>query len=277
MVEKEYYIHRKGILKPTPMSFATFKKCLLYIYQELENDLYFQEATGYHCVDAGDIRGSWGTDIEAFIYLKLKMENIWPIQKNIESFSEATLFTVIEFLFDYVSEPINKSYHSWNNCGWHCSQFDKNKGQKVYRMKINELLKDYKQGYELSNEGIINELAPTGLETIFDEIVQTGDADNIDSRMKNAIAKYRKYGATIDDKKDAVRTLADVLEFLRKEGDKLPSKDDEDLFRIINRFDIRHHNRSQQSEYDKDVWYDWFFYTFLASISVLLKAKNIQK
>ena len=95
--------------------------------------------------------------------------------------------------------------------------------------------------------------------------------------MKNAIAKYRKYGATIDDKKDAVRTLADVLEFLRKEGDKLPSKDDEDLFRIINRFDIRHHNRSQQSEYDKDVWYDWFFYTFLASISVLLKAKNIQK
>ena len=38
------------------------------------------------------------------------------------------------------------------------------------------------------------------------------------------------YSATIDDKKDAVRTLADVLEFLRKEGIRLPDKDDDVLF-----------------------------------------------
>lgn len=88
------------------------------------------------------------------------------------------------------------------------------------------------------------------------------------------LSKYRRYSATIDDKKDAVRTLADVLEFLRREGIKLSDKGDDDLFRIINRFDIRHHNREQQGDYDKEVWYDWMFYTFLSSINVLLKLEN---
>lgn len=271
--KKEYYIARKGILKPLPMDFQLLKKVFLQIYQKFEDDLYFKEATGYNCVDKGVIRGLWGSDIEAFVYLKLKMLNIWPIQKNIENHDEPTLFTVIEFLYDYVSEPINKWYHKWDKCGWHCSEYDKDKGKGVYRSEINELLKDYGRGYQLSNDGKILEVAPKGLEPLFEETTQTDDPNNIDNRVKTAISKYIIYGATIHDKKDAVRSLADVLEFLRKEGYKLSSKDDDDLFKIINGFDIRHHNRSRQSGYDRDIWYDWMFYTFLASIHVLLKVR----
>jgi len=107
-------------LKPEPMDFQLLKKVFLRIYREFEDDLYFQEATGYHCVDVGEVHGSWGcgnSDIEASIYLELGMCDIWPIEKNIENYDEPALFTVIEFLYDYVSEPTDKRYHSWNNCG----------------------------------------------------------------------------------------------------------------------------------------------------------------
>jgi len=128
-------------------------------------------------------------------------------------------------------------------------------------------------GYELSSDGEILEIAPTGLEPLFEEIVETDDPENIDMRRQNAISKYMKYGATTSDKKDAIRELAGVLEFLKKSGIRLQKKDESDLFRIINNFDIRHHNKSQQGEYDKEIWYGWMFYTFLSSINVLLKLK----
>lgn len=111
---------------------------------------------------------------------------------------------------------------------------------------MNSLLKDYKSGYELSESGQILECPPNGFEPIFQEIEKTNDPANFDDRVNTAIAKFRRYRATMDDKKDAVRTLADVLEYLRKSGIKLPNKDDDTLFNIINNFDIHHHNREQQ-------------------------------
>jgi len=277
MGKRSYYAARKGSLKPRPMDFQLLKKVFLQIYRVLEGDLYFQEATGYDCVDAGEIRGLWGCgdrDVKAFIYLKLRMDDIWPIEENIENYDEPTLFTVIEFLYDYVSKPLDKWHHPWDNCGWHSSEYNRKEGRKEYRTRINEILKDYGPGYELSSDGEILEIAPTGLEPIFEEIVQTDDSKNIDIRIQYAISKYRRYGATSCDKREAIRYLADVLEFLKKGDIQLPSKDDSDLFKIINNFDIRHHNKFQQGGYDKDIWYDWLFYTFLSSINSLLKLKG---
>jgi hypothetical protein len=89
-----------------------------------------------------------------------------------------------------------------------------------------------------------------------------------------AISKFLKYDSDIKEKKDAVRTLADVLEYYKKQGIKFESKDDNDLFNIINGFDVRHHNKIQQSNYDKELWYNWMFYVFLASISTLVKLQK---
>jgi len=86
--------------------------------------------------------------------------------------------------------------------------------------------------------------------------------------------RFLRSNGSVVSTKQMVRTLADVLEYLKKEGTRLPTKDDSDLFNIINNFDIRHHNRKQKGEYNKEIWYDWMFYTFLSSINVLLKLIN---
>ena len=273
---KNYYAERKGMLQRVPIDLEMLKKVFLMTHQKFEDDVYFQGATGYTCVDYGKKVGLWGHDIDAFIYTKLKMKNIWPIQENIENFDEPTLFTVIEFLYDYVSEPVNKTYHEWNDCGWHCSKFDKEKGREKFRNEINEILNDYDVSYQLTKEGEIQKMPPTGFESIIEEPAQTDQPDNIDKRVENAISKYLRYGSTQDDKKEAIRTLADVLEFLKTGDIILPSRDDSDLFNIINNFDIRHHNRLQSGDYDKELWYDWMFYTFLASIKMLLKLKETE-
>ena len=274
MRDRIYYAERKGMINPVQMDLYSLKRVFLHIFNDFENNFYFREATGYSCVDDGDIPGIWGSDIEAYIFLKLKMVDIWPIQEKIEAYDEPTLFTIIEFLYDFVSEPQSKYYHNWNNCGWHTGDYDKEIGRENYLKKINEILKEYDKGYQLSLNGDIIEITPEGFEELVEKIPQTDNPDNIDNRIKTSIIKYFRYGSTIDEKKDAIRSLADVLEYLKKEKYVLASKDDSDLFGIMNRYDIRHHNRFQQSDYDVNIWYDWFFYNFLSSIYVLLKLKE---
>jgi len=138
---------------------------------------------------------------------------------------------------------------------------------------INKIFKIDKIGYEIV-DCKIQKISQLGFETMTEEAIETNDSKNIDSRIKYAISKFSYYNSSIEDKKEAVRTLADILEYLRKSNIKFPKNDDSDLFNLINNFDIRHHNQAQKGEYDKDIWYDWMFYTFLASIHVLFEIEQ---
>lgn len=131
-------------------------------------------------MDEGEISGKGGTGPEAFFFLKLRMHNLWPIEENIDDYDELKLFTVIEFLYDYVSEPQYKWYHELNDCGYHGANYDVAKGKARYRDEMNEILKDYNSGYELSESGLILERPPSGFEPIFQEIEKTNDSTNID-------------------------------------------------------------------------------------------------
>ena len=63
------------------------------------------------------------------------------------------------------------------------------------------------------------------------------------------------------------------LEYLQKSGIRLESKDENDLFKILNKFSFRHHRKSQQANYDKTIFYDWTFYVMLSSLYALIKLK----
>ena len=242
----------------------------LRIYQQLEDDGYFSEAFGFWCVDADHVPGKI-RDIELEILLKIRKKHIWPISQYCKGYSEDDLFDVIEFLYQNVSKPVDGTMHNYNGCGMHWETFNKKEGQVVFVEKINDLLSHYCNPFELSLEGEVLNKPDAGFETIFEADVPTKD-QNVRKRIESAVLRYRRHGSTIDDRRQAVRDLADVLEYLRPKMKTLLTKSDEnDLFNIANNFGIRHHNAKQKTSYDTAIWLSWMFYFYLATLHVILR------
>jgi hypothetical protein len=253
--DRRYYGERIAGIDPR-ISFEILKDIFSAIYGEYEEYI--------------SINNYKNADI--YVYGITKMMDIWPIEDNIRLYNEVDLFTVMELLYDHIRVYILGSTYPFEKKCLETEETEKKK--KAYRAKINTILKHYNGGYELSEDGEIQKLSPPGFETLIEEAIGTNDPDSIDLRVKYAISKFSRYNSSVEDKKEAVRTLADVLEYLKESDIRLPRDDEKNLFNIINNFDIRHLNRKQQSDYDKDIWYDWMFYTFLASIRVLLKLND---
>jgi SCO1/SenC len=272
---RRYYSVRTGS-NPLAGGFDldTMRSLFREIFIYFEDEGYFQESLGYDCVDAdgGFIAGKLGRSIEGALLLALRKQNLAPIRQRIAFYEEEDLFDVIEFLFDHCSKPVDRHYHSYNNCGWHCHTFDRDPGRAEFREKIGELLGAYDSGYELSAAGEVLALGDPGLAPLHDAPLPTPDADNVASRVAAAQAKFRRHSSTVSDRRDAVRDLADVLEYLRPQLDGvLTNKDDAALFTIANNFAIRHHNAKQQGTYDKAIWHSWMFYFYLATIHAAVR------
>jgi hypothetical protein len=273
MRDRPYYSVRTG-KHPTSgrLDLAGLKGLVLSTYNQFEASGHFQQAFGYHCVDAGFVPGLAGADIGAFFFRKLKKRQLWPIESSISDYSEDDLFDVLELLHDCVSYPVDGHYHSWANCGWHYSTFDSEKGRSEFREVINEVLRDYSSGYQLTTEGNIVALPPLGLAQLEDSPAPPGDPKNVQARVTAAIRKFRRRGSTQEERRDAVRDLADVLEYLRPQIKQvLSSKDESDLFALANNFGIRHHNDRQKTGYDGSVWLSWMFYYYLATIHAVTR------
>jgi len=108
--------------------------------------------------------------------------------------------------------------------------------------------------------------------------IPTYDPENIENRVENAINKFRRYKSSQSERKDAIRDLVDVLEYLRPKIQKIISKKDEnDLFEIANKFGIRHHDLNQKIGYEKSIWYSWMFYYYLSTIHACLRLLEIDQ
>jgi hypothetical protein len=274
---KLYYSLRTGNnLNAKGFEINLLQNLFLRLYKQLDRDGYFTEAFGFYCVD-NDFTAGKVLDPKYDILLKIRKENIWPIEDHCVAYSEDDLFDVIEFLFECVSKPIDGNYHSWNQCGMHWETFNQAEGQKYFRKKINEILDLYVRPFTLSPKGEVLHKPEKGLEKIFEADIPTDD-ENIQARVEVAIIKFQRHGSSLDDRRQAVRDLADVLEYLRPKLKLILSKNDEiDLFNIANNFGIRHCNERQKTDYDTAIWLSWMFYFYLSTIHTLLrKIENVQ-
>jgi hypothetical protein len=273
MRKKPYYSIRTGKNPLTgsidlPMLLKLFRT----LYEYFDNEGYFQEDLGYFCVDAGFIPGAFGYNLEGILLLELRKTNLFPVREKLSDYSEDDLFDVIEFLYEHCSKPTERYLHDFANCGWHCSKFTREAGRVEYRHRVNEILNIYMEGYELSTDGEILSLPEGGLEALLEAPVPSLDPENVETRVEAAKRKFRRYRSSLDERRDAIRDLADVLEYLRPQvKDVLTSKDEADLFNIANNFGIRHHNEMQKVQYDKAIWYSWLFYYYLATIHAVLR------
>jgi len=242
------------------------------IYHDFEERGYFQEAFGYYCVDADQVPGRVGNDIYTYFIFKLRKDNMWPIYDSCLEYSESDLFDVIELLYDHISKPISGWNHTYGNCGMHYNTFDKEPGQAEYLTKINDLINDYDNGYELSSTGEIVHIPLTGTEPLINDESLTYDPQNVDRTIQEAINCYKLSRSSTTDKHNAVNMLAGVLEFLRPKIKTLQiSADENDLFIIANKFGIRHHDNNQKTDYDQETWLDWIFYYYLAAINAIIR------
>ena len=280
---RQYYSVRAG---RNPMAAGFDLEAMRKLFREafiyFEDEGYFQQALGYDCVDAGFVAGKLGRSVEGALLLALRKPDLAPIRQKIALYEEDDLFDVIEFLFDHCSKPLDRHYHSYDNCGWHTNPttdtFDRPAGQAEYREKLAPLLEAFGPGYELSAAGEVLTLGDPGLAPLLAAPLPTADKSNVSTRVEAAQVKFRRHRSTESERRDAVRDLADVLEFLRPQLDGvLTNKDDAALFNIANNFAIRHHNVKQQAIYDKSIWYSWIFYFYLATIHAavrLIEKKN---
>jgi hypothetical protein len=211
---------------------------------------------------------------EAAIALNFELFPIaeWPQQ----TITEDHIFDAIEFLYDHVSKPGKLVWMS-EDSGYNYQDYgdyDDQAGQEEFRNKANTFLADYKTGFELTQDGIVLALGTGGLQHILDAEIIPYDEANVDSKVRNAIAKWRNRHLSISDKKEAIRELADVFEWLKKTkglGGVLDGKDESAIFDIANNFGIRHHNPGQKTNYDHAIWYSWIFHFYLATYHAAIR------
>ncbi|MEB5557877.1 hypothetical protein GOP97_19380 [Vibrio cholerae] len=267
----QYYSQRNGSnpnLDGLPLSDTI--DLFLRVYNQLESEGYFTQAFGFWCIDNDHVEGLV-KDVELEMLLSIRKKNLWPLSQYAQSYTEDDFLDVIEFLYQHVSKPIDGTMHSYGGCGMHWETFNKKDGQAVFIEKINTVLAHYKNKYELDAYGQVLSKPEKGFEQIFKADVPSDD-HNIVDRINAATTQFRRHGSTIDDRRQAVRDLADVLEYLKpKVKQLLSNKDEQDLFNIANNFGVRHHNDKQKTSYDSAIWLSWMFYFYLSTIHVVLR------
>jgi len=265
---RPYYSSRK---QPLNLTLNDLYSKLYTLYQLFRSQDYFREKAGITEVELPQ-----QIQHEASLALTFQpfpIESWW--QGDI---TEDRVFDTLEFLFDYVSEPI-----AWS----HFDQpikYDEESGRANFRSRVNAFLLDYKPGYELNEQGIIKMAGRDGLQHILNADIVPYDEQNVDSKVRDAIDTWRNRHSTLKDKREAIRELADVFEWLKKSKELssvLDAKDESAIFELANNFGIRHHNPKQKTNYDETIWFSWIFHFYLATyhaaIRLLIKREKSKK
>jgi hypothetical protein len=271
-MSRKYYSIRNG--KNTgKFDLDTLKEALGSIISDFEHRGYFNEYFGWDCIDTGFNMGKVG-NVSNYFLRKLRKKNLWPVSEYIAYYSEDDLFDVLELLFDNISKPVEDGayYHSYGDCGWHYSKYAKGLGWYEFQQEINQLLEDYKDGYQITRKGEIVQITAPELDELLNEEIPVYKNTDIDTIIKHAVSKFRFRSSSLIDKKEAVRLLADCFESIREEVKRtLHSNDERDIFNIANNFGIRHKNDKQKTQYDTQIWLAWMFYYYLATLYTSIK------
>ena len=265
-----YYGQRAGGAPPK-LDFDAMRRLVVATYAALETAGWFQEWFGYQCVD-GDVIGKAGPDRSGFIYTQAWLLDMWPLRTALAGADHVTLFTLVELLYDCVSEPIEGRNHDYHECGMHFNVFNGRAGQERWRSDINRILPHFEDGYVLSEDGKAERQGAAGLRELMAQPLPIKTPRTDREKVEAAVKAYRHFSASREERADAVRHLVALLEYYRREVVKksVLSKDEDDLFTIANKFAIRHYRDDQKSDYSDD-WLDWLFHLYLSTVHLTLR------
>lgn len=221
-------------------------------------------AGGKDCVDdPHDV----DRQLEEHLTRMLGRGQLWPLRPE---WDRDIFYGLVEAVGDLLARPRSRSLHSWNECGWHYSNFAARPAQVLYRERVNTLLAQAGAGLQLADSGEdagrLVQVTGDDRDQLLEQVTssQTADVDPV----RHAVAEFRRRDATVDTKRGAVLSLTRVLEARRRLiKTELLSKDEGALFTIANGFDIRHRDGRQQQDYEP-VFLDWIFWWYLATIEL---------
>lgn len=274
-----YWLERQGgstaVTRQKPLS-----KAFVELIDEMRELDYFPKVMPKSCVDEG---GSWGEfirNVNAEISKAIHTDVSWPLDESMTSIPEDVLYAVIEYLHDQAQRPRTRSFHPWNECGWHYADHNKESGGVVYRWRVNELLERYgvhlRLGSKGPEKGRLIRNADFQLDALADELTDS-PVESDDRLIADAIHLYRARSSTTVQRRAAITQLANYLEKHRQafKSGEFAKGDESDLFNIFNNFAIRHGKGVQKGEYG-DEYLDWIFWTTLSAVQ-LVKGLNGRK
>lgn len=268
-MEPKYFLERTG-WEREELSLRGLRDVIFSIFTELDGQDYFFEFLGGTNSVGATSPGRIGHDFKA--YTLRKIGKALPHPRDIDShkkYQEADLFSLIELLYENIVYPEHWVSGTAQDFFW-C----KETGEDEFRREVNKCLPLYGKGWELTEIGYIRELTDDCYVELLDQTALYGDEKNVDSRIRFAKKQFLQYGSGLEEKKNAIREIGDSLEYIRKELKQTLPKEEDDIFNLLNRFGIRHHNDKQLTDYDAAVYYPWIFYTLLSCFDAFVKLKN---
>jgi len=269
---RPYYADRNGgTIRPgdeAPDRVARLKQDWLAAVRTLIDNGYLEKIAPRPCVANDSPPEGPAVALDSAFADRLGTRGLWFSD---DPWDQDTFYSMIEVVHDLVARPRRRRYHTYNQCGWHYSGFAIVPAQMLYRWTVNQLL---------DRNGVPLHLAKSGQDTgrlvhaagdDRDQLVQrtlstpgTTDRDAV----SHAVALFRSRTSTRENKRSAVVALARVLEdrrtLLKAE---LLSGDEQALFHIANKFDLRHRDGKQKDNY-RDEFLDWIFWWYLATLEL---------
>ena len=267
----EYFHPRSGVERPVLTS-ARLRELTANLFRTLWDRGYLEEALGKDCVD-GHEPGEHGDSLAAHLLTVGLIDVPDPVWLHLDRLTDPEVLGVHELVHDLVSEPLRKGAveHTYNRCGLHHTNFDGPSGKRYFRERANKYLHLFEVGYRLREDGRIELELSEPAAGILESPLPLSAPEAARRRVDNAVKVYRGGRTSWDERRMAVRELADVLEFLRKDAmGKLAKQDEKDLFNILNNFSIRHLRDTQRLDYDETIFLTWIFYELLAAIHACL-------
>ena len=274
-VPRQYYSARRNPSPDTPLTPAQTKTAYAEVIAALARTGYFHDAFGSSCVDDADNPAEQGQKkLSSLLDTDCPM---WPLARDNgelsgveQDWSEDLFFDVIEALHDLVARPRWRGWHEFDQ-HWDYQDFARAPGQAVYRWKVNELLFRSEVLLQLADSGSdcgrLVHAPGDARDDLLRRAVQSPEP-KVRDLVDHAVAQFRGRGATFLAKREATKTLADVLEHRRALlKSELFKKDEDALFQIANHFEIRHINERQKGDYDP-AFLDWVFWWYLATIEL---------
>ena len=253
--------------EPPRRRLAPAKRAWVNLVRDLQVRGYFDKAAPRACVeDRGAMTSSQGMLLDMEVQDRIGAVRLWTCGPKL--WDESDFYSLIEIFHDLIARPRSRRDHP--GCRWHYSDYAIEPGQTLYRWAVNQLLTRHHIDLQLADDGDdIGRLVHTPADGRHDLVhaVVGGPGDDAD-KVRHAVTLFRSRGTSVEDKRSACITLADVLETRRSLlKAELLSRDEEALFQIANGFAIRHQRADQRPDYD-DAYLDWLYWLYLATIEL---------